>query len=179
MAKFIVVESAPEQLDKAEHVIDRPTFTDIIEKVMIHRPTAKRTAPNQMREILGEIQDKYQVDLNVFKIPLSLYDGIEFKDYEHYNHILTQMLLTERPNLFEHILEYNIKNRPYGTKLIYFIGRWNETGPFFKNGIDTIEEKDIDEYLGRTPKEPENSEPAKTPKNQTKKKKADSVEEDK
>jgi hypothetical protein len=62
------------------------------------------------------------------------------------------MLKNARPIIFEKVLEYNIKNRPHGAKLIYYVGDLGDTGPFFRNGIDMIEEKDVDEYLGLKPK---------------------------
>lgn len=62
------------------------------------------------------------------------------------------MLKSERPVIFDKVLEYNIKNRPHGTKLIYYVGDFGDTSPFFRNGIDEIAEKDVDEYLGLKPK---------------------------
>ena len=41
---------------------------------------------------------------------------------------------------------------PFGTKLIYFVGHHNDSTMFYENGIDSIEEKDIDGYLNNKPK---------------------------
>ena len=49
-------------------------------------------------------------------------------------------------------LDFKIKNRPFGTKLIYFVGPHQATSPFTANGIDELSEKDIDKYMERKPK---------------------------
>ena len=33
------------------------------------------------------------------------------------------------------------------TKLVYYTGNFNTTGPFYKNGLDLIEEKDVESYM--------------------------------
>lgn len=153
MSKFVVVEKAPTQLGKGEVVLSTPNFVEQV-AATINRGGSLReqTVLNQLRNILLAIQDKYQVDLNVYKIPLSRYEGIAFDSVERLSDIIRGLLNNERPEAFEKILEYNIKNRPYGTKLVYYAGRLQDTGPFFKLGLDMIEEKDVDEYLGRKPK---------------------------
>jgi hypothetical protein len=153
MSKFVVVSKAPAQLGKGEVVITPPSFVELI-TAAARRGGSKRdqTGVNQLREILGGVQEKYQCDLNIFKIPLSQYEGLTFNSEEELSDIVTTLLNKERPDAFERILEYNIKTRPYGTKLVYYVGRLQDTGPFFKHGLDMLEEKDVDEYLGRKPK---------------------------
>jgi hypothetical protein len=56
------------------------------------------------------------------------------------------------PFFIDSFIDKQIKNRPNGTKLIYFLGNFNQTGPFTRNGIDEIKFKDIDVYLGNTKK---------------------------
>jgi hypothetical protein len=45
-------------------------------------------------------------------------------------------------------LEYNIKNRPHGSKVVYYVGDLGDTGPFFRNGLDMIDESEVDAVLG-------------------------------
>lgn len=156
MSKFVVVKKAPATLNKGEIVISEPDFIEQVSSVTRKSGTNRTlTGLNQLRDILSAIQDKYGCDLDIFKIPLSRYEGLEYKSDEQLSRIISQLLKTERPESFEKFLEYNIQNRPYGTKLIYFIGGFRETGPFFKNGIDAIDEKEINKYLGRKSKETE------------------------
>lgn len=153
MSKFVVVHKAPAQLGRGEVVMTTPDFIEQIEAVN-RRGGAKRdqTGLNQLRDILTALQEKYQVDLNLFKIPLSQYEGLAYHSDEELSKIISTLLNKERPDALEKILEYNIKTRPYGTKLVYYVGRLQDTGAFFKNGLDMLEEKDVDEYLGRKPK---------------------------
>ncbi len=152
MSKFVMVKAAPSTLRKGEIVLESPDFLEQI-KSNAHKAAKKNlTGLNHLRDILNSIQQKYETDLNIFKIPLSLYEGLAFNNEQDLSRIIIRLLKKERPLIFEKVLEYNIKNRPNGTKLIYYVGSFGDTSPFFRNGIDMIEEKDIDEYLGLKPK---------------------------
>ena len=152
MSKFVSVRTAPTTLRKDEVVLQSPDFLEQI-RACAHRAAKNHlTGINHMRDILNAIQQKHEIDLQVIKIPLSQYEGLEYKDEKDLSKIIIRMLKKERPLMFEKVLEYNIKHRPYGAKLIYYVGDWGDTGAFTRNGIDSIEEKDIDEYLGLKPK---------------------------
>ena len=152
MSKFVIVKKVPETLGKGEAVITAPSFLEQVQALANRGVKRNVTAINQMRDILNAIQQKYELDLKLFKIPFSQYEGRPFTSTEDLNKIIVDLLKKERPEVFEKILEYNIRNRPYGSKLIYYVGNLNDTGPFFKQGIEMIEEKDVDEFLGLKPK---------------------------
>jgi len=152
MAKFVSVKTAPTTLRKDEVVLQSPDFLEQIRAASHRKSQRNLTALNHMRDILTLIQQKFETDLQILKIPLSQYEGLEFKDEKELSRIIIRLLKNERPLAFEKFLEYNIRNRPYGVKLIYYVGDWGDTGAFTRNGIDSIEEKDIDEYLGVKPK---------------------------
>jgi hypothetical protein len=148
MSKFVSVKVAPTTLRKGEVVVQSPDFLEQI-RACAHKAAKKNlTGINHLRDILNAIQQKYETDLKIFKVPLSQYEGLAFNDEAELSRIVIRMLKKERPEVFEKVLEYNIKNRPYGSKLIYYVGDWGDTGAFTRNGIDSIEEKDVDEYLG-------------------------------
>lgn len=152
MSKFVVVRKAPEALRKGEAVISTPDFKEQI-ALNAHRASKKmQTSLHHMREILNSIQQKYESDLNILKIPLAQYEGLAYENADDLNTIVVNLLKKLRPEFFDAVLEYNIKNRPYGTKLVYYVGDLGETSAFFKHGVDMIEEKDVDEYLGLKPK---------------------------
>lgn len=152
MSKFVSVKTAPSTLRKGEVVIQYPDFLEQI-RANAHKAAKKNlTGINHLRDILNSIQQKYETDLKIFKVPLSQYEGLPYEDEKDLSKIILRMLKKERPEIFEKVLEYNIKNRPYGSKLIYYVGDWGDTGAFTRNGIDSIEEKEIDEYLGLKPK---------------------------
>jgi hypothetical protein len=64
------------------------------------------------------------------------------------------MLREQYPKIFDKYLDKKIKERPFGTKLIYYVGDFLETAAFNLNGIDRLEERDIDAYMGN--KKPKN-----------------------
>lgn len=146
MSKFIVVKKAPTSLRAGESVITAPDFMEQVQ-AFAHRGRGL-TAINHMRDVLNAIQQKYETDLRIFKIPLSSYEGLAFSSTEDFSNIIVNLLKKERPEVFEKVLEYNIRNRPFGSKLIYYVGDLGDTQPFFRNGVDMIEEKDVDEFLG-------------------------------
>lgn len=152
MSKFVNVKVAPTTLRTGEVVIKSPDFLEQI-RANAHK-AAKRnlTGINHLRDILNDVRQKYDPDLNIFKIPLNRYEGLAFENELELSKIIVRMLKNECPGVFEKVLEYNIKNRPYGSKLIYYVGNWGDTGAFTKNGIDSIEEREVEEYLGLKPK---------------------------
>lgn len=148
MSKFVLIKTAPTILRKGEFVIKSPDFLEQI-RACAHKAAKKNvTGINHLRDILNTIQQKFETDLSIFKVPLSLYEGLPFKDENDLSRIMVRMLKNERPVIFEKVLEYNIKNRPHGSKVIYYVGDLGDTGPFFRNGLDMIEEKDVDVELG-------------------------------
>lgn len=152
MSKFIQVKKAPVTLRKGEVVVDSPTFLEEI-RSCVHKAAKKDlTGVNHLRDILNAIRQKYDPELNIFKVPFSQYEGLPYKDENDLSNIIVRLMKKECSAVFEKVLEYNIRNRPHGSKLIYFVGDWSDTGAFTRNGIDSIEEKDVDEYLGLKPK---------------------------
>ena len=148
MSKFVIVKTAPESLRKGESVLESPDFLEQI-KACAHKAAKKNiTGVNHLRDILNAIRLKYDEQLDIFKVPLSQYEGLPFKDENDLSQIMVRMLKKERPLIFEKVLEYNIKNRPHGSKVIYYVGDLGDTSPFFRNGMDMIEEKDVDVELG-------------------------------
>lgn len=152
MSKYTIATKAPATLRKGEVLIQEPDFLEQI-RACAHKAAKKSvTGVNHLRDILNAIRQKYDPDLNIFKVPLSQYEGLPFKHENDLSKIVIRMLKKECPGVFEKVLEYNIKNRPHGAKLIYYVGDFGDTGVFTRNGIDFIEEKDVDEYLGLKPK---------------------------
>jgi hypothetical protein len=148
MSKFVSVKTAPETLRKGEIVIESPDFLEQI-RACAHKAAKKNiTGVNHLRDILNAIQQKFETDLAIFKVPLSQYEGLPFENENDLSRIIIRLLKKERPLVFEKVLEYNIKNRPFGSKVIYYVGDWCDTGAFTRNGIDSIDEKDVDVELG-------------------------------
>ena len=152
MAKFVVVNSAPEKLEKGEVVITQPTFLEQIRENSRKAPKNKQTGINHLREIVQAVSLKYDQELNVFKIPMHKYEGVPFANETDLSNIVVNMLKTEYPTVFDKYIEHELKNRPINTKLVYFVGNFTETSAFYKMGLDLIELKDVESYMTGKPK---------------------------
>lgn len=83
------------------------------------------------------------------KFNVNDYEGIPFKNDVDIAKLVVKVFQRFYPQIFDMAVEVQIKARPFGTKLIYFIGDHLDTTPFSRNGIDVLDEKDIDQFLGR------------------------------
>lgn len=152
MAKFVVVKQAPTTLEKGEIVIGQPDFMEQILANQKKAPKHKQTAINHLREVLNSIGQVYDPEMNVFKIRLLNYEGLAFKDNNDLSVIISRVLKNEYPRVFDKYIEHQLKNRPMNTKLIYYVGDFTTTKPFYDAGLDLIEEKDVESYMTGRPK---------------------------
>lgn len=154
MAKFVKVKKAPENLTKDECVISAPEFLDEVKSCQRRAPKNRYTTSNYMRDIAAAIGDKYMTDdFNaLMTVNTSRFRGLPFENAEDVNEIVKKMLTRSAPEVFDRYVDYHIKQRPLGAKLIYFLGDHSQTGAFTRNGIDEIKEKDIDVYMDRKSK---------------------------
>jgi len=152
MAKFVVVDKAPETLAKGEIVITQPDFMEQIVANQKKAPRNNLTAVNHLREVLQSISVKYDPELNAMRIKLVNYVGVPFKNNEELSTIVVRVLKNEYPQVFDKVLDHQLQNRPTNTKLIYYVGDFRGTGPFFRASIDHLDEKDIEAYMTDKPK---------------------------
>lgn len=152
MAKFVVVNETPSKLEKGTIVIEQPTFLEQIEANARKAPKNNQTAVNHLREVLSSIAEKYDQDMNVFKVNLTNYIGLPFNSNADLSSILTKILKDQYPAIFAKYLDATIKARPMNTKLIYYVGDLNSATPFYQAGLDLIDQKDVEDYLSGKPK---------------------------
>lgn len=152
MSKFVVVNEAPATLGVDELVIAPPDFMDQIVANVKKSPRNHLTAVNHLREVLQSIGLKYDPELNAMRIKLVNFVGLPFKDNTELSAILVKILKAEYPAVFDKVLDFDIKSRPQKTKLIYYVGNFADTTAFYRNGIDRLEEKDVEAYLTGKPK---------------------------
>src|ERR1035437_10323750 len=105
MAKFVVVNQAPETLEKGEIVIGQPDFMDQIVANQKKAPKHKQTAINHLREVLSSIAEKYDHDMNVLKIRLLNYEGLTFNSNSDLSAIVVRILRAEYPTIFDKYLD--------------------------------------------------------------------------
>jgi hypothetical protein len=117
-----------------------------------------------MRTLADHIGSKYDAKFpGGGRIPTSAFNGVPFKSISDIARVVVGMFKSYYPSIFDSYIEHQIKNRPFGTKLIYFVGDFLQTGPFDRNGIERIEAKDVDSFMGRKDKKaPKKAEPSKT-----------------
>lgn len=145
MSKFVRVQLAPKHIREDEYVIHQPEFYPEILKCDAKRPRNGLLTTNYLREIVAAIGDKYvgetfnaMTDVNV-----SSYRGIPCDSNIDLNKLLTRIFAEQYPNMLKLVVEYQLKRRPSGIKLIYFTGDSKLTSVFLENGIDEILEKDL------------------------------------
>lgn len=148
MSKFVVVTEAPTELRKGEYVIERPTFMAEVEATRGRRPHNGLMGSSYLRTVVGLIGEKYDPTLTSWNIRPHLYEARPFATDGDVSAMVVDLLKSQHPTVFDGYLNTKIKQRPVGTKVIYYVGNFTETKPFFDNGIDQIDLKDVDVELG-------------------------------
>lgn len=150
MTKYVRVKSVPEELEKDEYVIPSPSFEAEIQSIIGRAPKNKTTSSNFLRDVAQVILDKYTDDKSTaLTINTTGFRHIPFEGVKDINEVVIRMFQKSKPEIFNHFVDYYIKQRPFGTKLIYFLGDHLLTQAFTQNGIDEIKEKDINAYMER------------------------------
>lgn len=142
--KFIVVKEAPKDLPKDGLVIKEPDFLEEIKENKQREPRGNHTSPTHLRYIAGSIGAKYDQELSAYTIKPHLFEGRKYESDEDLSKIIVEMLRSQYPKIFESYIDYKIKSRPAGTRVIYFVGDHKETRPFFNNGLSLADESDIE-----------------------------------
>ena len=150
MTKYVRVKSVPEKLTKEEYVISSPSFEAEIESIIGRAPKNKTTSSNFLRDIAQVVLDKYTNDNGTaLTINTTGFRHVPFEGVKDINEVVVKMFEKSKPSIFNDFVDYHIKQRPFGTKLIYFLGDHLLTQAFTQNGIYEIKEKEIDTYMER------------------------------
>jgi hypothetical protein len=147
MAKFVVVQKAPDTLSKDEMVIGAPNFLEQIRLNARKAPKVQQTANTHLREILDAISLKFDPELNAYGIRVVNFLGVPYADEAGLNAIIVSLIKAEHPQTLDKVLDFQLKNRPMNIKLIYFVGNLQDSTQFFAHGIDMLEEKDLESFL--------------------------------
>jgi len=130
MAKFVTVKEAPTELGKNEYVIDKPNFLPEILKQRSKAPKNGITARFHLRLLVDTIGQKYDPDnVTGWSIKSHLFEGRAFKTDADMNNIIVEAIQMCCPKVFNKYLEYQVKNRPAGTELVYFVDSDLYTNP--------------------------------------------------
>ncbi len=154
MAKYTIIKEVPENLGKDCVVIDAPNFLEEIASNKRKKPRTGLLTTNYLREIIASIGDKYADDsFNALtSVNVSNCKGVSCEEDKDIDKVLFRVFGQYYPEMVNHYVDYHIKQRPYGTKLIYFLGDFSQSSKFTEHGIDEIKNKDIPVYLGNQKK---------------------------
>ena len=150
MTTYVRVSKAPLSLDKHCYVIEAPNFKDEVEQCANRLPKSGFMSANLLREVIGLAGRKYiSHDFDVLReVNVSHHVGTPFDGIDGAHRVVMTCVRSMYPALLDAFVDYYIRKRPFGTKLIYFLGAFSETASFAKNGIEEIKEKHISKVLG-------------------------------
>lgn len=146
--KFVIVKEVPKELPKHTCVIESPDFLEQVVENKGREPRGGVTAGTHLRYIVGSIGEKYDPELGAYTVRPNLYEGRAYANDKELAGIVVEMLKSQYPKVFNSYLDNKIKTRPSDTKVIFFVGNFADTTAFSLNGIDSLDEKDVDVHLG-------------------------------
>jgi len=155
MAKFKVVKEKPDSVKKGEYVIDHTSFLTEIDQ---HKTKATKnglTGHHHLRSILESIASTYDPEnMTAFSVKVHNFEGIPYKNSEELNNLLLNMLKSDYPQVFIKYIENKIKNRPYGTTMVYYVdsGVKGAYELFYRHGLSDINdiETETNKKTGKT-----------------------------
>lgn len=139
MTKFVVVSEEPKKLNEGECVVTLPNFFDEIKLNAGKAGRSNLTQLSHLKEVIGSVVNKYDPD-NMMVVYTNIafgdYVGIPYEGNEGLSNIVSRIFTKNYPTIFHKAIDFQIKNRPVNTKLIYFVGPEEYTNVFLDNGID-------------------------------------------
>lgn len=137
MSSFKIVESAPEKLKKGEYVVEAPNFRAEVAQCQRKKPRTNTLSRNYLREIVATIGDKYLgEDFDAIRqINITPYIDTPADTDEIVHNTVVKMFSVYYPKVFDAYIEHHLKNRPFGTELVYFTGNFGQTGKFTELGF--------------------------------------------
>lgn len=151
---FVRVKKVPAELRADEYVINAPSFLEDVKNAPVKRPTNHIISVNYLRQVISDIGNKYigptfnaLTDVNV-----SSYKGTPCENNQQVEETLQKLFKQTYPKMFDAYVEYHIKLRPTGTRVIYYLGSGAYVEPFLRLGFEEILEKDLDKLIGSKPR---------------------------
>lgn len=154
MSSFVCVDSAPSQLEKHEFVVPKISFMDQILKCKLKQPKNGIISRNHIREVIAFIGLEYGgEDFDpLTSVNISSLIGRTYTSDEELDELLFQLFDRQCPQIFDSFVLKHLKQRPMGTKLVYFLPKNKGTKPLYDLGLQNIKSSDIDYVLGNKEK---------------------------
>jgi hypothetical protein len=174
MSKFVFAKEVPAELQPGEFVIDKPNFIPEIIAQQAKAPRNGLTGKYHLRLIVDTIGQKYAPDATVEKpltgwvIKSHMYEGLPFANNSDLNDVVVRALKNDYPQVFDKYLDYQIRNRPAGTKLVYFINSDLYSDPeaiLYRNGLSEVADDKPRRTVGKPAVTKEQAEQLKSEQN--------------
>jgi hypothetical protein len=157
MTKYVRTDKAPDYLSHYEACIEYPSLLPELKKAKTPAPHNKLFGAHYTRSLIEEIVTPYDPEFDCYKhIKPYVLTDVPFGSDEDKAHTVRELLTKQYPRFFEAYLEYKIRNVPFGTKVIWFVGEHHQTAPFSKMGIESIKPSEVAEELGKSAPTDEN-----------------------
>jgi hypothetical protein len=141
-------DELPKPLPKHCIFLTKPTFLDEILKLPKNYFRKNFTNQDNLRLAADEVAKKYDQTLNVFtQLKAFNYEGVSFTSMEEFSVILVKMFNNDYPKIFQKYYESIIKNLPFGTKVVFFKGTFQDETVFSKFAIERVELSDLDKHI--------------------------------
>lgn len=144
--RFVRVKKAPAELKKDEYVVQAPSFLQEIKDCAKKCPRNGTMTINYLRELIARVGSVYSPeDFNpITSVNVSYFKGTPCSTEEEANDILLKIFSTQFTPMLDAYVAHHLKQRPSGTKLVYFLGNGSQVAPFIKLGYEEVLEKDLD-----------------------------------
>ena len=149
----VIVNTLPNrQLSNDECYINALDFIDEIKACEKKKGGSHILGTNYLRSIAEEVGRRYDKAFNAYRhVVPSDYNGIEAHTLEETASVVRAMFLSRYPQIFNKYLETKFKSRPYGAKVVHFVGPHEEATAFASIGVEIIPTESVKDYLmGKT-----------------------------
>lgn len=158
---FVRVKKKPQELKADEYVVDAPNFLDDIKKCSVRRPTTNVMTVNYLRQVVSDIGQKYiGPEFNALtEVNVANFRGTPCSTYDEVHDVIQRIFKSKYPKMLDAYIEHSLKQRPTGTRVVYFLGSGAQCGAFLNLGFEEVLEKDLNKFLNKAKKLQEKSTP--------------------
>ena len=150
MSNFVCVSDVPTKLDSCSFVVPKISFKEQIVKCKDKQPKNGTISRNHLREVLAFIGMDYNDESfdPLTSLNVSSLVGRTYSSDEELDELLFNLFDKQYPKMFDYFVLHHLKQRPIGTKLVYFLPINKGTKPLYDLGLQNIKPSDIDVALG-------------------------------
>lgn len=150
--QYVRVKAAPTELRKDEFAIHAPTFLSEVQFCDKKRPRNGVASLNYLRELVARVGAVYMPETfdPLTSVNISNFKGTPCTSDEEANATLLKLFTQQFPKMLDAYVEHHLKQRPNGTRTIYYLGGGAQASIFMKLGLEEVLAKDL--YKDEKPK---------------------------